>query len=54
MTTSNMSHYGNGLLSAFRAWIADSDKHLRKKQFFEQNTELLENQGTIPCTCLIL
>ncbi|KAE8752294.1 hypothetical protein FOCC_FOCC001087 [Frankliniella occidentalis] len=46
MTASNMSNSGNGLLNTLRAWISDSGHHFHKKQLFEQNTELLENQGT--------
>ena len=45
MTTSNMSNYRFGFMHAIRAWISSNDQHLRKKQLFEQNTELLDNQG---------
>lgn len=46
MTASNMNSHGHGLLDAFRAWLSDGGQRHRKKLFFEQNTELLENQGT--------
>ncbi|KAJ1522556.1 hypothetical protein ONE63_001742 [Megalurothrips usitatus] len=46
MTASNMSNSGNGIFNTFRAWISDSGQQLRKKHLFEQNTELLEKQGT--------
>lgn len=47
MTTSSMSNSRSGFIYSLRAWISDGDQHLRKKQLYEQNAELLENQGII-------
>lgn len=41
-----MGSSGGGFINSLRAWVSDSDQHLRKKRLYEQNAELLENQGT--------